>query len=127
MIRGSECQRIEASYERHALRLAAALSSVDCDQDGDQNGDDDTKGILSTPVKKKVGKRRRRRDVGGERCCEKTHDEEKRVTGMNDVDDVVEDSRGDARGSSATNYTKTKTTTTTITFLVYPPTAVRST
>lgn len=46
---------------------------------------------------------------------------------MNDVDDVAEDSRGDARGSRATGYTKTKTTTTTITFLVYAPTAVRST
>lgn len=45
---------------------------------------------------------------------------------MNDVDDVAEDSRGDARGSRATGYTKTKTTTTTITFLVYAPTAVRS-
>lgn len=45
MIRGSECQRIaplyEASYERHALRLAAALSSVYCNQkDSDQNKGD---------------------------------------------------------------------------------------
>lgn len=134
MIRGSECQRIEASYKRHALRLAAALSSVDCDQeeDGDQNGEDDATGILSTPVKKKKDESRNEDVVeiaGGERCCEyeRTHDEEKRVTGMNDVDDVAEDSRGDARGSSATNYKKTKTTKTTITFLVYAPTAVRST
>lgn len=33
------------------------MSSVDCDQeDGDQNGEDDATGILSTPVKKKKKK-----------------------------------------------------------------------
>lgn len=140
MIRGSERQRVasrraapRSSSERHALRLATALSSVVCDQeDGDEaeaeaeDEDEDVNGGGGDGGD--AGNKEAASEGEDVLLVREYVDEGTRAAGMNDdvVNDVAEeDPRGDAREGSATTTTTT-TKTTTSAFLVYTPTAVRS-